>query len=89
MKKFNTKLLFLFLISILVFVAGCTDSEEASSETTDKGSSQVSGEKILKVGLTGSPGNIDPHFAGNHVEFEVVQPVFNGLLRFEPETVER
>ena len=82
LKLNQIKLLSILFLSFLIFVAGCSDldSEAATSDVTN------SGEKVLKVGLVASPGNIDPHFAGTHAEYEVVQPIFNGLLRFEPGT---
>ncbi|WP_077210637.1 ABC transporter substrate-binding protein [Bacillus dakarensis] len=88
MVRKNRVIVVLFLLICSAFIAaGCTNEESATETETDtKATAGGDGEKVLKVGLPSSPGNIDPHFATTHVEYEVVQPIFNGLMRFQPGT---
>ncbi|WP_077210638.1 ABC transporter substrate-binding protein [Bacillus dakarensis] len=85
MKKNRVKLLLFLLLCCAFVAAGCTN-EESGTETAANDDSTTGGEKVLRVGLASSPGNIDPHFATTHVELEATQPIFNGLLRFQPGT---
>ncbi|WP_077210639.1 ABC transporter substrate-binding protein [Bacillus dakarensis] len=84
-KKGKFNLLLLLFFSFVFIAAGCTN-EESATETDKNAAVGTNGEKVLKVGLGASPGNIDPHFATTHAEMEIIQPIFNGLMRFKPGT---
>ena len=83
------KLMFLFM-GLICILAACTSNsstENTSQNKSEESIPSVSEEKkVLKVGLPAPAGNLDPHFVTQHAEMEIVQPVFNGLLRFKPGT---
>ncbi|WP_078427825.1 ABC transporter substrate-binding protein [Alkalihalobacterium alkalinitrilicum] len=83
----------LLIFSLIFILAACTSpstSEPTSNDSSEKEGSPTSealeGEKVLKVALPAPPGNLDPHFVATHSEMEIVQPIFNGLLRYQPGT---
>ncbi|OLO37984.1 hypothetical protein BTR23_12550 [Alkalihalophilus pseudofirmus] len=85
--------LLVLCFSFIFILAACTSTETETSPTNDSNDSSTTteentGEKVLRVSMTAAPGNLDPHFAGTHAEFEIIQPIFNGLLRYKPGTAD-
>jgi peptide/nickel transport system substrate-binding protein len=87
MKKHKVlKPILMMCFSLILILSGCTSEKGNTSSNKPDGSSSSNEEKVLKVSMTAAPGNLDPHFAGTHAELEIIQPIFNGLLRFKPGT---
>lgn len=76
----------LVLTSIL---AGCTSNSNAGTSAANTAKAVTAAadtKKVLNVALDFSISKLDPHFSSSAGEFQVVQPIFNGLVRYKPGT---
>ncbi|WP_216829731.1 ABC transporter substrate-binding protein [Alkalihalobacterium elongatum] len=84
--------LLVLCFSLIFILAACTTTQtetSPSNDSTDTSTTEESsGEKVLRVSMTAAPGNLDPHFSSTHAELEIIQPIFNGLLRYKPGTAD-
>lgn len=80
-----------FMISVVLVLAGCSSNQ--SSKTTDKtntaGEKETNnGPKVLKVAIPGNATHLDPAFSSSGPDRTVNQPIYNGLVRFQPGTTD-
>lgn len=82
------KWLVLFLMAMFVFVlAACTASEDAGeekdTETTEEGTSNSEGEKILRLNNGEEPTSFDPSIGFNAVSWSALNNIMEGLTRLD------
>ena len=92
MKK--KKVLSLLLASVMAFsvvLTGCGAKEEAktsnesNTEATDSGTEKLAADQVLKINLGSNPPDLDPQTATDQVSFEVINGIYEGLVRLNPE----
>ncbi|RLQ86761.1 peptide ABC transporter substrate-binding protein [Planomicrobium sp. Y74] len=82
------KWLVLFLMAMFVFVlAACTASEDAGEEkdtdTTEEGTSNSGGEKILRLNNGEEPTSFDPSIGFDSVSWTALNNIMEGLTRLD------
>lgn len=82
------KWLVLFLMAMFVFVlAACTASEDAGEEkdtdTTEEGTSNSGGEKILRLNNGEEPTSFDPSIGFDAVSWSALNNIMEGLTRLD------
>ena len=85
------KKIFPLLIIPILLIAACSSNQAGNEQTSNnETASQNSsdGEKVLYVQIGGEVKNFDPHFATGLAEYATLIPMFNGLVRFPPGTVD-
>ena len=93
MKK--TKVLSLLLASVMamsIVLTGCGAKEEpakpaneTNTETTDTAAEKLAADQVLKINLGSNPPDLDPQTATDQISFEVINSVYDGLIRLNPE----
>lgn len=76
--------IFALFITALVVLSGCSEKKQTGTE----GAKETSKEKVLKIALNGETAKLDPHFASPITEVNIVQTIFNGLVKFPTGTVD-
>lgn len=82
--------MFALLITSVIMV-GCFAGE--TSDSTESGdqsnvSETDSGEKVLKMTIAGEAEKLDAHWSNTEAEMSVIYPIYSGLVRFAPGTVD-
>lgn len=82
------KFIFLLVASIFLMTA-CTSNETTNPKSsTENPSEKQGGEKVLYVQIGGEVKDFDPHYLAGLPEYASVIPLFNGLVRLPPGTVD-
>lgn len=86
-KKFYISIILLAALSIILW--GCSGgTSEPSDSTSDDTSQNESGEKILQMAIPGEAEKLDAHWSNTEAEMSVIFPIYSGLVRFAPGTVD-
>lgn len=86
-KNFSISIVLLIMVSLLL--SGCFGKTSGSANDQENQSGRKGSEKkILRVSIVGEAEKLDPHWSATTPEVTVVFPIYNGLVRFAPGTVD-
>ena len=92
MKK--KKVLSLLLASIMAFsvvLTGCGAKEEPAktgeenAATTETGTEKLAADQVLRINIGSNPPDLDPQTATDSVSFQIMNSIYDGLIRLNPE----